>query len=690
MVSRSSRTFYEALSFANAIVGSLWLRYTHVEMRVLRKRFLRRGKIRTLVGACGLLFGAFFAQPVSAFEGLDVEAELRLPGVKLLAVEFFATWCKPCMDAVPRWKALHDKYRSEGLRFVVVTSRDPGGSCQSVGWTPDRTICDDDGFLQDRFGAQKLPSAFLWGWQGHLLASKVHIDQVEGKIRSWMRSGPRVDLETVSVNSKARVSKRELETILRDALLRQDKITVVASAEERKRLQGIIQRSLRLGADESLACEVGKEVTANSLLKASVTGRARQTLRLQLFSAERGCLVASSSAPWYPEKGAVSASQAVASLLGKVRLPRIQLPFSAPVSLSQEGVSSPKPSAIDDTSYEAILARAEAAKRAEAEAAEAARKAREAAEEARRLRLARLEKAWVAVRTAATTSALPRGDRIVILKKFLKDYPDNNPHFETAQKYQNVLRSGREPVGASEDMIQVPGGRFFMGCNEKVDKECADDEKPGRTVSVKTFFIDRTEVTVEAYAECVKAGECSDYHLTGVEWKDLPGWDDRPFTKSEYCNWGKRGREKHPINCVDWNQASKFCAWKRKRLPTEIEWEKATRGTDGRKYPWGNQQVTCDYAILNDGGYGCGRTSTWPVGSKPAGKSPYGALDMVGNVWEWTSSWWDESERKFRVVRGGSWDTGPAGARASNRSGLTPDFRSRYGGFRCLSGHSGS
>ena len=244
-------------------------------------------------------------------------------------------------------------------------------------------------------------------------------------------------------------------------------------------------------------------------------------------------------------------------------------------------------------------------------------------------------------------------------------------------------------------MVYVPAGDFFMGCNEKVDDECYDDEKPGRTVSVKAFFIDRTEVTVEAYAECVKAGECSDNHLTGVEWKS-EGID---FTKSEYCNWGKRDRKKHPINCVDWNQARKFCAWKGKRLPTEVEWEKSARGTDGRKYPWGNQRASCRYAVFDDERTkdtagdeidGCGRDSTWPVGSKPAGKSPYGALDMVGNVREWTDSWWDESRRKSRVIRGGSWSGGPAGARASDRGRAPPVDRYGSVGFRCLSDHSES
>src|SRR5262249_33048753 len=133
-----------------------------------------------------------------------------------------------------------------------------------------------------------------------------------------------------------------------------------------------------------------------------------------------------------------------------------------------------------------------------------------------------------------------------------------------------------------------PKGTFFMGCNERVDTECDDDEKPGRRVNVGAFQIDKTEVTVEQYGKCVKAGACNSKGLTMPYW----GRDEEPAREhpegAKECNWGKTGRERHPINCVDWEQARTYCAWAGKRLPMEAEWEKAARGTDGRKYSWGN------------------------------------------------------------------------------------------------------
>lgn len=126
---------------------------------------------------------------------------------------------------------------------------------------------------------------------------------------------------------------------------------------------------------------------------------------------------------------------------------------------------------------------------------------------------------------------------------------------------------------------------------------------------------------------------------------------------------------------MDWGQAQTYCKWVEKRLPTEAEWEKAARGTERRVYPWGNEW---DAKKANVGSSG-----TVAVGSYPEGASPYGALDMIGNVWEWTADWYD-AERKFRSVRGGSWDDLPGVARVSSRYRVTPGIRDGLIGFRCV------
>jgi len=223
-------------------------------------------------------------------------------------------------------------------------------------------------------------------------------------------------------------------------------------------------------------------------------------------------------------------------------------------------------------------------------------------------------------------------------------------------------------------MVFVPAGEFWMGCNKRVDMECPEFEKPYHRVYLDVFYIDQYEVTQGEYNECVRAEGCR-----------------------ENAKHGGFTGDRQPVVGVTWDQAKAYCEWAGKRLPSEAEWEKAARGTDGREYPWGNQIASCNYAIMVDGGHGCKKVKTWEIGSKPAGVSPYGALDMAGNVWEWVADWYDgkyysnspsrnpsgPSSGTLRVSRGGSWDYDARFLRASIRNRHDPTSQGCMIGFRC-------
>ena len=231
-------------------------------------------------------------------------------------------------------------------------------------------------------------------------------------------------------------------------------------------------------------------------------------------------------------------------------------------------------------------------------------------------------------------------------------------------------------------MVKVPAGAFLRG---SPDGEGNADERPQKSIHIDAFEIDKYEVSVAEYRRCVEAGRCSERHLKGYEW---PGQD---YKESEWCNWGRSGSDEHPINCVDWNQATAYCTWVGKRLPTEAEWEKAARGTDGRKYPWGNEAPDCGKVKQT----GCG-AGTAPVRSYEGSPSPYGAVQMAGNVSEWVIDWYQKdyassparnaagpSSGSYRVFRGGCWGNDERHLRAAVRIYSTPTGR-HYGlGFRC-------
>ncbi|TAK24462.1 MAG: hypothetical protein EPO40_24055 [Myxococcaceae bacterium] len=220
----------------------------------------------------------------------------------------------------------------------------------------------------------------------------------------------------------------------------------------------------------------------------------------------------------------------------------------------------------------------------------------------------------------------------------------------------------------------IPAGMFLMG-------EPGSDDAPAQPVHgvrLTAFCMDETEVTVSAYAECVRLGACTS-----------PG-------TGTFCNWMIPGREQHPVNCIDWNQARSYCQSRGSELPTEAQWEYAARGTDGRAYPWGNDAPSSQPCWI---GGGQTRTSTCATRSFSSGVSPFGLFDMAGNVFEWTLDWMapytgDVSSSVMnpvgpaggtsRVLRGGPWNTASAIIiRSTHRDSITPTYRSGDTGFRC-------
>jgi len=231
-----------------------------------------------------------------------------------------------------------------------------------------------------------------------------------------------------------------------------------------------------------------------------------------------------------------------------------------------------------------------------------------------------------------------------------------------------------------------------MGCGHR-SEECDDDERPGRSVWVDAFVIDRTEVRVADFARCVQGGGCAEQNLRGYQ---LEGGG---FVLSSKCNWRQPHRERHPMNCVSWTQALSYCEWAKKRLPTEAEWERAARGDDQRLFPWGDDPAGCSITVMAEGGDdGCGNGGTWPVGAKARDVGPFGTFDMAGNVREWVADWYDPAYYRDgpdknprgpangtrRVARGGGWGNVVGRfLRASAREGHDPKMRSIHVGFRC-------
>jgi formylglycine-generating enzyme required for sulfatase activity len=237
--------------------------------------------------------------------------------------------------------------------------------------------------------------------------------------------------------------------------------------------------------------------------------------------------------------------------------------------------------------------------------------------------------------------------------------------------------------------ILIPAGSFQMGCDSSNPAEsCRGGEQLLHTVILDAYSIDKYEVTNARHQACVDAGGCT------------PPGSVNSLTRSPY--YGTSTYADYPVLNVTWHQARAFCAWAGGRLPTEAEWEKAARGSsDTRKYPWGDSGPDCmkvNFTYYQNYDYHRCVGDTSRVGSYPSGASPYGVMDMAGNVWEWVNDWYSGSYYSVspsvnpqgpatgsrRVLRGGSWFFNGDSVRSAYRGDLFPDDWSDVLGFRCV------
>ncbi|MEW5987796.1 MAG: formylglycine-generating enzyme family protein [Chloroflexota bacterium] len=264
--------------------------------------------------------------------------------------------------------------------------------------------------------------------------------------------------------------------------------------------------------------------------------------------------------------------------------------------------------------------------------------------------------------------------------------PTTTPFFQLANSHETSSRDGMV-------LLLIPAGEFLMGASN-FDTNAKNREKPQHRIYLDNFWIDQTETTIDMFARFVDE---TNYETTAETNGFGYIWSDGKWQQVLGANWKyPSGKDivtvvDMPVSQVSWHDAQAYCEWAGRRLPTEAEWEKAARGTDGRIYPWGDFIPDSTLLRFNQ------EHGPASVGSYPAGVSPYGALDIAGNLWEWVADWFDENyysispaknptgplSGEYHVLRGGGWNSSVENIRATNRDVSESQLYNHLLGFRC-------
>ena len=294
------------------------------------------------------LFSTVFGT-LSAWEDFtqhSIADELKKPGVKLVAVDFYTTGCPACDDAIPKWKKLQTEYGDKGFKLIVVSVLSEGKCSQpEQQWIPDKKVCDTDGKIAEAWHVKIYPDVFLWSWDGNLLVSHGNVDDVAAATKNYFDKEPRILIEEKT--------DKNIYQLIRSELRKNSKFEILSSEEEQKELERIRKESNNKPIyDKNLGCKLGMQISANSLLKISKT---QKQLLLDLLSAEKGCFMANGSAEIrgnIETEVAKAVDNLLENLLGSVAMPEKRKDI---VKDSTFGSSSPKDSRMPESEEKTIV-----------------------------------------------------------------------------------------------------------------------------------------------------------------------------------------------------------------------------------------------------------------------------------------------------------------------------------------------